>query len=63
MYHVPQGDASFSRYLLSLSIGYGIGGIEALIDASRRKPNPKNRVEEATEVAVTAFAIDAAGMY
>ena len=37
--------------------------IEALIDANRRKPNSKNRVEEATEVAVAAFAIDAASMY
>ena len=26
------------------------GGVEALIDANRRKPNPKNRVEEATEI-------------
>src|SRR5690348_7158466 len=25
------------------------GGIDALIDANRKKPNPKNRVEEATE--------------
>ena len=34
------------------------GGVEALFDVSRRKPNLKNRVEEATEVAVTTFAID-----
>ncbi|GAB1253592.1 IS481 family transposase [Desulfovibrio falkowii] len=34
------------------------GGVEALFDISRRKPNLKNRVEEATEAAVTAFAID-----
>ena len=34
------------------------GGVEALIDANRRKPNPKNRVEEATEAAVTAFALE-----
>lgn len=34
------------------------GGVEALIDASRRKPNIKNRVEEATEIAVTAFALE-----
>ena len=34
------------------------GGVDALIDANRRKPNPKNRVEEATEVAVAAFAIE-----
>jgi transposase InsO family protein len=34
------------------------GGVEALFEVSRRKPNLKNRVEEATELAVTAFAID-----
>jgi hypothetical protein len=34
------------------------GGVDALIDANRRKPNPKNRVEEATELAVAAFAIE-----
>ena len=34
------------------------GGIEALFEVSRRKPNLKNRVEETTEAAVTAFAID-----
>jgi len=34
------------------------GGVEALIDANRRKPNPKNRVEEATESAVAAYALE-----
>lgn len=34
------------------------GGIEALFEANRKKPNPKNRVEEATEVAVLAYAIE-----
>ena len=34
------------------------GGVEALFEVSRRKPNPKNRVEEATEAAVIAFAVD-----
>ncbi len=34
------------------------GGIEALLDANRRKPNPKNRVEEAAEAAVAAFALE-----
>jgi transposase InsO family protein len=34
------------------------GGIEALIDQSRRKPNLKNRVDEQTEAAVVAYAID-----
>ncbi|QSA97276.1 IS481 family transposase [Methylococcus sp. EFPC2] len=34
------------------------GGLEALFDANRRKPNPKNRVAEATETAVIAYAIE-----
>lgn len=34
------------------------GGVEALIDANRRKPNIKNRVEEATEIAIAAFALE-----
>ena len=32
------------------------GGVEALFEVSRRKPNLKNRVEEATELAVIDFA-------
>jgi transposase InsO family protein len=34
------------------------GGVEALIDKNRRKPNPKNRIDEATEAAVTAFTLE-----
>ena len=34
------------------------GGIEALFDISRRKPNPKNRVDEKTEQAVVDYAVD-----
>ena len=34
------------------------GGVEALFDANRKKPNPKNRVEEATEAAVIAYATE-----
>ncbi len=34
------------------------GGLEALVDKNRRKPNLKNRVDEATESAVVAHAID-----
>ncbi|SFH62696.1 Winged helix-turn helix [Nitrosospira sp. Nsp14] len=45
---------TFYRYQSAMESG----GIDALIDANRRKPNPKNRVEEATEVAVAAFAIE-----
>jgi hypothetical protein len=33
-------------------------GVDALLDASRKKPNLCNRVEEATEAAVTAFALE-----
>ncbi len=35
-----------------------MGGIEALIDKNRRKPNPRNRIDEATESAVVAFAVE-----
>lgn len=34
------------------------GGIEALLHKDRRRPNPKNRVDEGTEDAVLAFALD-----
>lgn len=34
------------------------GGIEALIDRNRRKPNTKNRVDESTESAVVEYAIE-----
>lgn len=34
------------------------GGVEALFEINKRKPNLKNRVEEATELAVMAFVID-----
>ena len=34
------------------------GGIEALVDQSRRKPNIKNRVDEHTEAAVVAYAVE-----
>jgi len=34
------------------------GGVEALFDANRRKPNTKNRVEEVTETAVVTYATE-----
>lgn len=34
------------------------GGVEALFDQTRRKPNHKNRVDEQVEKAVSAYAID-----
>ena len=34
------------------------GGIEALFDQSRRKPNLKNRIDEQTEAAVVAYALE-----
>lgn len=45
---------TFYRYQAAVETG----GVEALIDANRRKPNIKNRVEETTEAAVTAFALE-----
>ena len=34
------------------------GGVDALIASSRRKPNLKNRVDEAIEAAVVAYALE-----
>lgn len=34
------------------------GGVAALFEKTRRKPNPKNRVDEATEAAVCQYAVD-----
>jgi transposase InsO family protein len=34
------------------------GGVEALLDANRKKPNLRNRVDEVTESAVAAFAVE-----
>src|ERR1700692_4082366 len=45
---------TFYRYQTALEAG----GVDALIDANRRKPNLRNRVEEATEVAVADFALE-----
>jgi len=45
---------TFYRYQAAVETG----GVEALIDANRRKPNIKNRVEEETEAAVTTFALE-----
>ncbi len=45
---------TFYRYQAAVEAG----GVEALIDENRRKPNIKNRVEEATEAAIKAFALE-----
>jgi transposase InsO family protein len=45
---------TFYRYKSALDNG----GVEALVDKSRRKPNLKNRTDEASEAAVLAFALD-----
>jgi molybdenum-dependent DNA-binding transcriptional regulator ModE len=45
---------TFYRYQATVETG----GVDALIDANRRKPNPKNRVEEAAETAVAPFALE-----
>jgi len=34
------------------------GGVDALLDATRRKPNLKNRTDEVTETAVCLHAVD-----
>ena len=34
------------------------GGVDALVDQSRRKPNIKNRTDETTEAAVVAYAVE-----
>jgi len=39
------------------------GGIDALVDQSRRKPNIKNRTEETIEAAVVAYAVPGAASY
>jgi len=45
---------TFYRYQSAMESG----GLDALIDANRKKPNPKNRVEAATEMAVVASGIE-----
>jgi len=45
---------TFYRYQTALEAG----GVDALINANRRKPNLRNRVDEAIEVAVTEFALE-----
>lgn len=59
MYPAPARLMGFSRdTFYRYQSAMESGGIDALIDANRRKPNSKNRVEEATEMAVAAFAIE-----
>jgi transposase InsO family protein len=43
---------TFYRYQEAMETG----GVEALLDSTRRKPNRKNRVEESIEAAVLAYA-------
>jgi transposase InsO family protein len=45
---------TFYRYQAAVEAG----GVEALVEKSRHKPNQKNRTDEATEAAVVAFAVD-----
>lgn len=45
---------TFYRYQTAVAEG----GVDALFDANRRKPNPKNRVDEAIESAIVAYAIE-----
>ena len=41
-----------------LEIGRDEGGVDALLNKSKRKPNPMNRVEPVIEQAVLKFALD-----
>ena len=45
---------TFYRYQSAVETG----GVEALVEKSRRRPNQKNRTDEATEAAVVAFALE-----
>lgn len=45
---------TFYRYQAAVESG----GVDALIDANRRKPNLRNRVDEAIESAVKDFALE-----
>lgn len=45
---------TFYRYQTAVQAG----GVEALFDQNRRKPNVKNRIDEATEVRVVAYALE-----
>ena len=45
---------TFYRYKMAVEDG----GVDALFEKTRRKPNPKNRVDEATEAAVLQYAMD-----
>lgn len=45
---------TFYRYQAAVAEG----GVEALLEPTRRKPNRKNRVDEATEVAVCEMALE-----
>lgn len=46
--------ATFYRYQVPIAAG----DIDALIDANRKKPNLCNRVDDATETGVAAFALE-----
>lgn len=45
---------TFYRYQSAMQAG----GLEALLEANRKKPNLRNRVEDATEAAVALFALE-----
>lgn len=45
---------TFYRYQAAVADG----GVEALLDANRKKPNIRNRIEESIEFAVAAFALE-----
>jgi transposase InsO family protein len=55
---VTQQYASLRAHLLAIEQAVEDGGVQALIEGTRRKPNPKNRVEQAIEEAVIEYALE-----
>lgn len=45
---------TFYRYQTAMAEG----GVEALLDANRKKPNIRNRIERSIELAVKAYALE-----
>ncbi|BCA96596.1 hypothetical protein TUM19329_29570 [Legionella antarctica] len=52
-----QSNGAIQRYFYRYKSAVDEGGVDALFDQNRRKPNFKNRVGEAIESAVKEYAI------
>lgn len=46
------------QHFYDIKAAYAAGGLEALAEKSRRKPNPKNRVAPEVEAAIVALALE-----